>query len=318
MSDHSLFNMRVEGGKEIVEITDLPKVRDAFGDDLLVAFCRCFVWTDRLMSMNFLGLQVSGLEATSVRFGRDMQTMLWFTCGSLRELARALESLLATGIEGFLAPDKLALLAEVRDILGRWNADTFFTLVRNKVCFHVDPDVLERGLQKIAASQATAIFMENEGPGMGFQRVRLAHEFLNTGLFAPSDEREAVPGDEELAKGQERIEEFVKAVQKDHSRVAELLEYILIACLEGIEAGRVRLPVTAAPAPPSSKALLEQTRQVLRTVGKHLEGWDENQPLPEKARRMAQALQASRAELKACRSALKRATAAAGTAGEVM
>lgn len=318
MSHHSLFTMRTEGGKEIVEMTDLPRVRSAFGDDLLVAFCRCFVWTDRLMSMNFLGLQVTSLEAASVRFGRDMQTMLWFTCGSLRELARALESLLATGIEGFLAADKLPLLAEVRDILGRWHTDTFFTLVRNKVCFHLDPDILKRGLQKIAASQTSVVFMENEGPGMGFQRVRLAHELLNTGLFAPTGDREPVQGDEELAKGKERVEEFVTAVQQDHARVAVLLEYILIACLEGIEAGRARVPVTEVPAPPSTKALLEDTRQVLRTAGKHLEDWDEKKSLPEKAGRVSQALLTCRAELKACRAALKRATGAGSSAGEVM
>lgn len=56
-----------------MEITDLPKLRHAFGDDLLVAFCRCFVWTDRLMSMNILGLQIASLEATSVRFGRNVE-----------------------------------------------------------------------------------------------------------------------------------------------------------------------------------------------------------------------------------------------------
>jgi hypothetical protein len=110
----------------------------------------------------------------------------------------------------------------------------------------------------------------------------------------------------------------VKAVQKDHSRVAELLEHLLIACLEGIEAGRVRLPITTAPDPPNCKAILEQTRQVLRRVGKQLEGWDESKPLPDKASRVAQALEDSRAALKACRAALKRATAAADTAGEVL
>ena len=318
MSDHNLLSRRKEGGKEIVEITDLSKLRQAFGDDLLVAFCRCFVWTDRLMSMNFLGLQVTGLEATSVRFGRDMQTMLWFTCGSLRELARALEGLLATGIEGLLSPESLSLLEEVRGILRRWNGDTFFTLVRNKACFHVDIEVLERGLQETAASQTSVIFMENEGPGMGFQRVRLAHEFVIAGLFAPGNEGEAVPPEQELAKGQERVEQFVRAVQVDHSRVATLLEYILIACLEGIEAGRGRLPGIAAPTAPSGKALLERTRQVLRTVGKHLPDWDENKPLSEKASRVAQALQACGSELKACRAALKRATSARGTDGDVM
>lgn len=313
MKGQNLFSVRQESGKTIVEITDLPLLRRAFGDDLIVAFCRSFVWTDRLMSMNFLGIQVAGLDSTSVRFGRDMHTMLWFICGCLRELARALEALLSTGIEGFLEPAKVTLLEEVRKTLVRWNTDSFFTLVRDKVGFHIDSDVLTRGLDKLAASTNTVIFMENDGPGMGFTRVSFAHELLITGLFASGDEEQ-----EELSQVKNRMAQFVIAVQNDHARVATLLEHILIACIEGTEAGRTRLPAAATPKPSTQKALLEQTRQVLRTVGKHLEGWDETKPLPEKAARVVETLRTCRAELKACRAALKRPKFWEGASGDEM
>jgi len=59
--------------------------------------------------------------------------------------------------------------------------------------------------------------------------------------------------------------------------VATLVEHLFVACLEGVEAGRVRLRPTVAPSGPSHKTLLEETRQVLRAVGKDLPDWNEQE-----------------------------------------
>lgn len=226
MNGKDLFTIREESGKHITEITDLARVRQAFGDDLLIAFCRCFIWTDRLMSINFLARSVNYLKNTSVSAKREAQTILWFSCGSLVELARAMKALRRAGIKGFLDGSDLASLKEMGQIIKRWKTDSLFTGVRNKVSFHLDHEVLKTGLERISSIQQGVVFMESEGPGYGFNWIKFAHDLLSWGLFAKDDK--------------EHIAQFFESVANDHVRVRELLDSTFIACLKGIEAGRYR------------------------------------------------------------------------------
>ena len=62
----------------------------SLGRDVLNAFSRCFVHVDRLtstISCIYASGELHGRD--SVAFERDQNTMVWFTVGTLRELALA-------------------------------------------------------------------------------------------------------------------------------------------------------------------------------------------------------------------------------------
>ena len=74
-----------------IELRNFAQYRDAFGTDVMNAFCRCFIHADRLTSMvSFAYVSDRYHGRDSVAFGRNLYVMVWFTVGTLRELARAI------------------------------------------------------------------------------------------------------------------------------------------------------------------------------------------------------------------------------------
>ena len=81
-------------GRWKIELVNFQKFEEVLTRDVLNAFCRCFVHSDRLASTATCidaSEQIHGTD--SIVFRRDFLTMMWFTIGTLRELALALKAL---------------------------------------------------------------------------------------------------------------------------------------------------------------------------------------------------------------------------------
>lgn len=123
---------------------DLNALENRIGCDALTAFSQCFVHTDRLSSV------VSCIEASkrcygedSIAYRRDVNTMLWLSVGTLREMARAIFDLrkaLQCRNLGVIDSDPWQRLNEFEK---RWRNDQ----LRNQAAFHVTPEVVKRGLE---------------------------------------------------------------------------------------------------------------------------------------------------------------------------
>jgi hypothetical protein len=80
-----------------IELRNLRQLDQAFGRDVLNAFSRCFVHADRLTSTTSCIHASEQLHSRdSVGFERDLNSMVWFTVGTLRELAAAIQDLRAS------------------------------------------------------------------------------------------------------------------------------------------------------------------------------------------------------------------------------
>src|SRR5207244_3559242 len=125
------------------------------------AFCRCFAHADRLQSLIGLALLSEKYHGKdSVAFGRDLSTMVWFTVGALRELARAIQSLRGPlHRRGLLEPDSEPWL-KLRGLEDRWNGNEFFRKKRDIIAFHIDPEIVDRGLDELVKDNAEVFLSE--------------------------------------------------------------------------------------------------------------------------------------------------------------
>ena len=133
-----------------MELINFPEVEKALGREVLNAFCRCFVHSDRLTSMiSCIHASEQHHGANSAAHRRDHLSMVWFTIGTLRELARAI------GIahdalykRGALDP-KSKHWAILRALRRRWDEDEVFRKSRDRAAFHVDPEIIDKGLDEL-------------------------------------------------------------------------------------------------------------------------------------------------------------------------
>ena len=133
-----------------IEIMNFPEFEKALGRDIVNAFCRCFVHSDRLtstISSTYASEQHHGRDSTAFR--RDLLSMLWFTIGTLRELAFAIrDARAALAKRGWLEPESVHW-ATLRELENRWENDDFFRKMRNVAAFHVDKKVIDKGLNEL-------------------------------------------------------------------------------------------------------------------------------------------------------------------------
>ncbi len=87
----------VDEGVLRLEIDDLASFRSTLGEEILSAFCRCFIQADRLTSlMHFVRLLETHCPHESVAVTRDLYTMTWLAVGTLREYGKAIQKLRST------------------------------------------------------------------------------------------------------------------------------------------------------------------------------------------------------------------------------
>lgn len=200
-------------GRWSVDVRDFPRFLEALGPDVVAAFARCFVHTDRLVSLtSFAYHSLKEYAEKSPAFGRNLQTMVWFVVGTLRELALAIRDLRGAlakrGILDIQSPPWLKL----RQLEDRWENDPFYRDMRNKVAFHVDPETIEKGLAALAGQPAVVV-VQGEGAKQDRTSLRLGLEALFMG------------GDKDSVD----FNKFMEAVARDHEDASAVSEAFLLA-----------------------------------------------------------------------------------------
>jgi hypothetical protein len=178
------------------------------------AFCRCFIHADRLTSMvSFAYLSEERYGRDSVAFGRNLHVMVWFTIGTLRELARAINDCRnALAKRGMLDP-KSAPWIRLREVEDRWERDPSYRKMRDRAAFHVDADVIEAGLRELLADNRDVILCKGDGPKADSSSMTLGLEAQINGLGMDLD-----------AYGK-----FVSTVSGDHSIGDAIQEAFILA-----------------------------------------------------------------------------------------
>ena len=171
-----------------VKLRNLGRFEEALGHDVLTAFCQCFVHVDRLSSLiscMYTSEQFHGRD--SVPCARDVNTMVWFTVGTLRELARAIQGLRAAlAKRDRLAPDSAPWIT-LRNLERQWENNDDYRKMRNQVAFHVDPAVIERGLNVLVGDDYDVTLAQGCGHRHVDSVLTLGCLSLRNGLELDSD-----------------------------------------------------------------------------------------------------------------------------------
>ena len=165
------------------KLRNLGRFDEVFGRDVLRAFCRCFVHVDRLNSLiSCMHTSQQHHGRDSVAYARDLNTLVWFTVGTLRELATAIQGLRAAlATRGRLDPESAPWVTLCR-LERRWENDDGYRRMRNQAAFHVDPDVIETGLNVLVEDEDDVTLAEGRGPRHVDSRLTLGWLSLHNGL----------------------------------------------------------------------------------------------------------------------------------------
>ena len=216
-------------GEWKIELRNFPKIEEALGRDVLGAFCRCFVHSDRLTSL------ISCIHASGELRGRDSTahtrdhlSMIWFTIGTLRELGCAIGAANdALYKRGWLEPES-AHWVVLRELRRRWNKKKLVD-IRNKAAFHVDRPLIDKGLDELVKHDVVEL-----GKGQGEKNVdstlSLGDLALLHGLELDPDEFRAL----------------AEAVRVDHAAAAEAVQ---LAFCDAAEAAGVSVWLSPAVQP---------------------------------------------------------------------
>ena len=199
-----------------IELRNFPELERALGRDVLNAFCRCFVHADRLTSMTsgtYASERYHGPDSTAYR--RDHMSMLWFTIGTLRELASAIQSARAAlAKRGWLEPNS-EHWDTLRKLEDRWEKDEFCRRVRNVAAFHVDEAVIDRGLDELAKDRVVDL-----AEGQGTKNVDSVFSLGTLALLHG------------LGMSLDAYGEFVQMVTSDHVVAAEAIQIAFVCAAE--------------------------------------------------------------------------------------
>lgn len=168
-----------------------------------------------LTSFAYQSQQAYGAE--SVAFKRNLQTMVWFVVGTLREFAlavRALRSALAK--RGMLDANSDPWL-QLRELENRWEDDAFYREMRNMVSFHVDGKIVDKGIEALVRQGKPVVLTEGDGEKQDHSSLHLGLETVFMG-----GEKEA-----------NDFNTFLGNVADDHGAAAAVSE-VFLAVLEKV------------------------------------------------------------------------------------
>ena len=171
---------RNDGTWEIV-LRNPKGFEEALGRDVLREFCRCFVQADRLTSIISLQRTCTlGDDSESAARARDRNTLLWFAVGTLRELALAIHCLRCALKKRECHDPASELWLTLGELEDRLKVRRY-RILRNRVAFHVDPKVIDKGLC-ILLEQSHLTLARGNGRMLLDGRLTLGHEALQNGL----------------------------------------------------------------------------------------------------------------------------------------
>jgi hypothetical protein len=197
-----------------IVLKNFDTLQAALGRDVLRAFCRCFVHADRLtstISSIHASEQLHGRE--SVAFDRDLHTLVWFTIGTLRELALAIRELRAALARHRKFDPDSSTWQELRDVEKRWEDDESFRRMRDKAAFHVDPEVIDKGLDELVKHRDVDL-ARGDGRKSVDASLTLGLEAMHNGLGLTLEE----------------YGKFLGTVSADHGVAVTIQEAFVLAC----------------------------------------------------------------------------------------
>ena len=200
------------------EIRNLARFDELFGRSVLTAFCRCFVHVDRLnslLSCMYTSEKYHGRD--SVAHARDLNTLVWFTVGTLRELAQAIQHL-RSGLAkcGRLDPEA-APWVTLRDLERRWENDVYLRM-RNQAAFHVDEEVIARGVNELVTDEDDVTLAEGLGSRHVNSRLTFGFLALHNGLALEPD----------------AFRQFLDAVMEDHVAAGKAIQEAFVVAAAAI------------------------------------------------------------------------------------
>lgn len=214
------LNERPDSQERSIELLNLRKFDDALGTEVLAAFARCFVHTDRLLSLvSFAYTSDKTYGEKSIAFGRDLHTMVWFTIGTLRELALAIQYLRAELKKKDLLSPEADHWVKLREIEDRWNNDPAFRKMREKAGFHVDKDVMISGVQTLVKDMRDVELFRGDNE----KQVRGSFTFGTTVMYNGL-------GWEDLG----HYGRFLETVNGDHGEVVTAIQHVFIEVTEAV------------------------------------------------------------------------------------
>ena len=230
-----------------VMIQDLKKFEQVFGEDLLVAFCQCFVHADRLLSLASWPL-ASGEKfgEESVAYSRDLNTMFFLALGALHESVTAVDNLEKAGI-GQRFPDSPSW-PKLNELAMTWKDFPRSAELRSTLGFHVDSNtkLMRRGLKRLVEEGNDVTLLRFDGKETVHWEMSLGLNVLFAGLrFGRTIEDEE--GLDEDGKEMKFINQLMEAVRDGHLEFSRLVHLLF---REVAEASGLRFE----PLPPADNA----------------------------------------------------------------
>jgi hypothetical protein len=145
----------------------------------------------------------------------------FLAAGVSRECANALDDLEKTGLRNHLSPAGQAKWDEVAKIRDRWYQNTFVAKIRNKAGFHIDPKVVDRGLQAIIAEGGQMSIVEGTSRAAKdnhfvFADLALIHGVAPEMLLGP-------------AQAPPEVKDAVEDMANDQARLSDLLQRVMLS-----------------------------------------------------------------------------------------
>ena len=144
-------------------------------------------------------------------FSRDLIAMVWFTIGTLRELAKALKDLRSALKKRGLLDSRHGFERSVGHSLceleARWDRDEFFRKMRNVAAFHIDKKIIDAGLTNMLKDSGVVPLAEGDGRKNIRSQMSVGTLVLHAGLWSSLDD----------------YGEFIRIVGKDHDLVSEAI-----------------------------------------------------------------------------------------------
>jgi hypothetical protein len=110
----------------------------------------------RVVAISYIHASERMYGRDSVAFGRDLHSMVWFTIGTLRELALAIRDARSALAMRRMLDAQSPPWVKLREVEKRWEDDEFFRGMRDTTAFHMDPDVIDKGLSELERQAGAA------------------------------------------------------------------------------------------------------------------------------------------------------------------
>jgi hypothetical protein len=186
ISPTAVFSGSVDGDWR-VSLVNPQAIVHVVGRAVFAAFLKCFVATDRVMTLEQM-LQLNSLHVAkdSPAQNRNLQVLAFLMAGTLYELGDALQELCDAKVYEKLS-DKSSW-TPVNEARARWHKNKLMSKFRNQLGHHLgDPDVYTKGLDAMLQGNADLLLARGRG------RARHSDEYPGAwdALFQGTDIDEA-------------------------------------------------------------------------------------------------------------------------------